>query len=229
MTSNPGSGQGLDALRAEARGCRACPLWQRATQTVFGAGAVHARLFLIGEQPGDEEDRQGLPFVGPAGRILGQALEAAGIDRGETYVTNAVKHFKWKPLGAEGRGKRRLHQKPNGAEIRACHPWLQAELAAVRPEVIVCLGATAAQALLGNDFRVTKQRGVPIAPASGARVVATVHPSSILRAPDSETRRQEMPRPSSARDARSTCPPDRRRSRARRRARRPSSRRIGSL
>ena len=194
MTSNPRSGQGLDGLRAQARGCRACPLWQRATQTVFGAGAAHARLFLIGEQPGDEEDRQGLPFVGPAGRILGQALEAAGIDRGETYVTNAVKHFKWKPMEAEGRGKRRLHQKPNAAEIRACHPWLQAELAAVRPEVIVCLGATAAQALLGAEFRVTKQRGVPIAHGSGARVVATVHPSSILRAPDSETRREEMRR-----------------------------------
>jgi DNA polymerase len=194
MMSSPGSGQGLDGLRAAARGCRACPLWQRATQTVFGAGAAHARLFLIGEQPGDEEDRQGLPFVGPAGRILGQALEAAGIERAETYVTNAVKHFKWKPLAAEGRGKRRLHQKPNAAEIRACHPWLQAELAAVGPEVIVCLGATAAQALLGPDFRVTKQRGVPIAHASGARVVATVHPSSILRAPDSETRREEMRR-----------------------------------
>jgi DNA polymerase len=192
MALDPGSGQGLDSLRAAAHGCRACPLWQRATQTVFGAGATHARLFLIGEQPGDEEDRQGLPFVGPAGRILGQALEAAGIDRGETYVTNAVKHFKWKPL--EGRGKRRLHQKPNAAEIRACHPWLLAELAAVRPEVIVCLGATAARALLGDDFRVTKQRGVPIAHASGARVVATVHPSSILRAPDSETRRDEMRR-----------------------------------
>jgi uracil-DNA glycosylase family protein len=180
----------LKGLREAARDCKACPLWKRGTQTVFGAGPAHARLFLIGEQPGDEEDRQGLPFVGPAGRLLEQALEAAGIERGEAYVTNAVKHFKWLPV--EGRGKRRIHQKPNAAEIRACHPWLDAELVTVRPEVIVCLGATAAQALLGAAFRVTKQRGQPIAHQSGARIVATVHPSSILRAPDSETRQDEM-------------------------------------
>ncbi len=182
----------LDGLRAAARDCRACPLWKRGTQTVFGAGAAHARMLLVGEQPGDEEDRQGLPFVGPAGRLLDKALEAAGIDRGDTYVTNAVKHFKWLP--AEGRGKRRIHQKPNAAEIRACHPWLDAELAAIRPAVIVCLGATAAQALLGAAFRVTKQRGVPLAHPSGARIVATIHPSAILRAPDSETRSVEMAR-----------------------------------
>jgi uracil-DNA glycosylase family protein len=182
----------LDGLRAAARDCRACPLWKRGTQTVFGAGAAHARMLLVGEQPGDEEDRQGLPFVGPAGRLLDKALEAAGIDRGDTYVTNAVKHFKWLP--AEGRGKRRIHQKPNAGEIRACHPWLDAELAAIAPAVIVCLGATAAQALLGAAFRVTKQRGVPLAHPSGARIVATIHPSAILRAPDSETRSVEMAR-----------------------------------
>ena len=182
----------LDGLRVAARDCRACPLWKRATQTVFGAGEAHARMILVGEQPGDEEDRQGLPFVGPAGRLLDEALAAAGIERDETYVTNAVKHFKWSP--AEGRGKRRIHQKPNGAEVRACHPWLLAEIEAVHPQVIVCMGATAAQALLGASFRVTKQRGVPIAFASGAQIVATVHPSSILRAPDSETRHTEMQR-----------------------------------
>jgi len=192
MADGAGRERTLDDLRASARGCRACPLWRRATQTVFGAGAAHARLVLVGEQPGDEEDRQGLPFVGPAGRLLGEALAAAGIDRGETYVTNAVKHFKWEP--AEGRGKRRIHKKPNAAEVRACHPWLQAEIAAIRPEVIVCLGATAAQALLGAAFRVTKQRGLPLAFGAGARIVATVHPSAILRAPDSETRRIEMQR-----------------------------------
>jgi DNA polymerase len=182
----------LAGLRVAARDCRACPLWKRGTQTVFGAGAAHARLFLVGEQPGDEEDRQGLPFVGPAGRLLDEALAAAGIDRDQAYVTNAVKHFKWLP--AEGRGKRRIHQKPNASEIRACHPWLLAELEAVRPDVIVCMGATAAQALLGSAFRVTKQRGVPIPFTGGARIVATVHPSSILRAPDSETRHLEMQR-----------------------------------
>jgi DNA polymerase len=189
---DPGTARGLTGLRAAARDCRACPLWQRATQTVFGAGAPHARLLFVGEQPGDEEDRQGQPFIGPAGRLLDEALAAAGIDRRDTYVTNAVKHFKWK--AAEGRGKRRIHDKPNRAEIRACHPWLLAELAAVAPEVIVCLGATAAQALLGAAFRVTKQRGVPLPHASGARIVATIHPSAILRAPDAETRRSEMRR-----------------------------------
>jgi uracil-DNA glycosylase family protein len=186
------TGQGIAGLRAAARDCRACPLWKRATQTVFGAGAPHARLLFVGEQPGDEEDRQGLPFVGPAGRLLDEALAAAGIDRGDAYVTNAVKHFKWSP--AEGRGKRRIHEKPNAAEIRACHPWLLAEIAAIRPEVIVCLGATAARALLGPAFRVTKQRGVPLPHETGARIVATVHPSAILRAPDSDTRHSEMQR-----------------------------------
>jgi DNA polymerase len=195
MRATASGGQGtraLEGLRAAARDCRACPLWKRGTQTVFGAGAAHARMLLVGEQPGDEEDRQGLPFVGPAGRLLDKALQAAGIDRGETYVTNAVKHFKWLP--AEGRGKRRIHQKPNAAEIRACHPWLDGEIAAIRPAVIVCLGATAAQALLGAAFRVTKQRGVPLTHPSGARIVATIHPSAILRAPDSETRSVETAR-----------------------------------
>jgi uracil-DNA glycosylase family protein len=192
MSEAPRRARGLNGLRAAANDCRACPLWQRATQTVFGAGDPHARLLLVGEQPGDEEDRQGLPFVGPAGRLLDEALAAAGIDRGQTYVTNAVKHFKWKP--AAGRGKRRIHEKPNAAEIRACHPWLLAEIDAVRPDVIVCLGATAAQALLGPAFRVTKQRGEPLPFASGRRIVATVHPSAILRAPDPETRHRELRR-----------------------------------
>jgi uracil-DNA glycosylase family protein len=195
MAATASGGRGaraLDGLRMAARDCRACPLWKRGTQTVFGAGTTHARLMLVGEQPGDEEDRQGLPFVGPAGRLLDKALEAAGIDRRETYVTNAVKHFKWVP--AEGRGKRRIHQKPNAGEIRACHPWLAAEITAVEPPVIVCLGATAARALLGDAFRVTKQRGVPLPHASGARIVATIHPSAILRARDSETRTVEMER-----------------------------------
>jgi DNA polymerase len=160
---------------------------------VFGAGALHARLLLVGEQPGDQEDRQGLPFVGPAGHLLETALEAAGIDRGATYVTNAVKHFKW-TAAAAGRGKRRIHDKPNAREVRACRPWLLAEIAAVAPSVIVCLGATAAQSLLGPGFRVTKQRGEPIDSPFGAPVVATIHPSAILRAPDDETRALEMRR-----------------------------------
>jgi len=192
MASESGTGPTLASLREAERDCRNCPLWQRETQTVFGAGAARARLLLVGEQPGDEEDRRGLPFVGPAGRLLDQALEAAGIDRGDAYVTNAVKHFKWKP--AEGRGKRRIHEKPNAAEIRACRPWLLAEIAALDPRVIVCLGATAARSLLGDTFRVTRQRGVPVVSTTGLHVVATVHPSSILRAPDSETRRLEMQR-----------------------------------
>jgi uracil-DNA glycosylase len=146
---------------------------------------------LVGEQPGDQEDRAGLPFVGPAGKLLASALEAAGIDRRATYVTNAVKHFKWKPDAGE-RGKRRIHDKPNRAEVSACRPWLLAEIEAVAPEVIVCLGATAAQSLLGPSFRVTRQRGVPVASAIAAHVVATVHPSSILRAPDADARRREM-------------------------------------
>src|SRR3954452_9341798 len=144
----------LEHLRAAAAECRGCPLWQTGTQTVFGEGAAEARIVFVGEQPGDQEDKQGRPFVGPAGRVLDEALELAGIDRSTTYVTNAVKHFKW-----TARGKRRIHAKPNWSEIAACHPWLQSELEVIRPTVLVCLGATAAQALLGKQFRVTKERG----------------------------------------------------------------------
>jgi DNA polymerase len=178
---------GLDELRKQAADCRACDLWERATQTVFGEGPSDADVMLVGEQPGDAEDREGAPFVGPAGRVLDEALERAGIDRARTYVTNVVKHFKWEP-----RGKRRLHSKPNQAEIAACRRWLDAEIALVHPRVLVCLGATAAQALLGRDFRVTKDRGKPVPSALAPYVVATVHPSSILRAPDDETRHREM-------------------------------------
>lgn len=175
----------LTSLRDEAAGCRACPLWEHATQTVFGEGPASARMLLAGEQPGDVEDREGRPFVGPAGRVLADALAETGIDRGDVYVTNVVKHFKWK-----ARGKRRIHQKPNAAEVAACRPWLEAELAAVAPDVLVLLGATAAQALLGSGFRVTKQRGVPLASDLAPHVLATVHPSSILRAPDEAARRE---------------------------------------
>ncbi len=159
---------------------------------MFGVGPARASLVLVGEQPGDEEDRQGVPFVGPAGRLLDEALKAARIERSEVYVTNAVKHFKWKQT--EGRGKRRLHEKPNANEIRACRPWLLAEIEAIGPKVIICLGATAARSLLGNDFRVTKQRGEVMALGSGPSVVATIHPSAILRAPDHGTREREMRR-----------------------------------
>lgn len=176
----------MTALREVAAGCRACDLWRNATQTVFGEGRRTAEVMLIGEQPGDKEDLAGHPFVGPAGRVLDQALDDVGIDREQVYVTNAVKHFKWK-----ARGKRRIHDKPNAAEVAACRPWLDAELATVRPRVVVLLGATAAQALLGRSFRVTKERGkvleeTVIAPF----VVATVHPSSILRAPDGAARHE---------------------------------------
>ena len=160
-------------------GCKACDLWKRGTQTVFGEGKSSAAVMMVGEQPGDQEDRAGRPFVGPAGRILDQALEEAGIDRAEVYVTNVVKHFKWSP--AE-RGKRRIHKKPRDSEIHACRPWLDAELDAVRPKVLVCLGASAAQALLGKDFRVTRDRGKLIPSDLAPNVIATVHPSSILRA-----------------------------------------------
>jgi len=177
----------LAKLRAAAAGCRACDLWKRGTQTVFGEGAPHARVMFVGEQPGDREDLQGRPFVGPAGLLLDKALEQAGIDRKQVYVTNAVKHFKWEP-----RGKRRIHKKPNSLEIAACRPWLDAEIEVVRPEVIVCLGATAAQALLGNKFRVSRQRGEMIQSNLAPFVTATVHPSSILRAPDDDTRHREM-------------------------------------
>ncbi len=179
--------RGLEVLAREAKDCRNCDLWKNATQTVFGEGQAHARVLMIGEQPGDKEDREGRPFVGPAGNLLNTALEQAGIDRGEVYVTNAVKHFKWEP-----RGKRRIHKKPNATEIAACRPWLDGEIAAVHPEIVVCLGATAAQAIMGNKFRVTKQRGEFLQSPQGQTVLATVHPSSILRAPDEDARHEEM-------------------------------------
>jgi uracil-DNA glycosylase family protein len=166
----------LSSLREAAAGCRGCHLWEVGTQTVFGEGARGARVMFVGEQPGDQEDRAGRPFVGPAGRLLDEALVAAGIDRTTTYVTNAVKHFKW-----QARGKRRIHQKPNWAEMTACRPWLDAELAAVRPRVLVLLGATAAQALLGRQFRVIQSRGKLLDSELAEHVTATVHPSSILR------------------------------------------------
>lgn len=171
----------LSALRDEARGCTDCPLFANATQTVFGAGDPHARVMLVGEQPGDEEDRKGLPFVGPAGKLLDRALEAAGVDRTHVYITNAVKHFKWAP-----RGKRRLHKTPAQREIDACHRWLEGEIRAVAPKVIVALGATAAKALLGKDFRVSTMRGQFVKSAYAAHVFATLHPSAILRLKDEE-------------------------------------------
>jgi uracil-DNA glycosylase len=176
----------LPALTEAVQGCRGCPLYANATQAVFGEGAAHAEVMLVGEQPGDKEDLAGRPFVGPAGQLLDEALEEAGIDRSQTYVTNAVKHFKW-----QGRGKRRIHQKPTWSESVACRPWLEAELEAVRPRVVVALGATAAQSLLGKDFRVTKQRGELLDSALAEHVLATVHPSSILRQRDDEARRAE--------------------------------------
>ena len=190
-SSIPPLGSPLPALREAAAACHACPLWRRATQTVFGEGPVRAPLLLVGEQPGDEEDRAGHPFVGPAGRLLSRALEEAGVDRAQAFVTNAVKHFKWT---MPERGKRRIHEKPNAAEVRACNPWLLDEIAAVEPRVIVCLGATAAQALLGRAFRVTAHRGEAIAWAERPPIVPTVHPASILRARDEETRRSETVR-----------------------------------
>jgi len=179
----------LATLREAAAGCRGCPLWTRGTQTVFGEGPKRARVMMVGEQPGHEEDLAGKPFVGPAGRVLDRALEAAGIARGDVYVTNVVKHFKW---GAKG--KRRIHAKPNRMEIAACLPWLEAELDIVKPAVLVCLGATAAQALLGPKFRVTKQRGQWVPARWAPHVMATVHPSAILRAPDDAARHAEMER-----------------------------------
>ncbi|HZT75400.1 MAG TPA: UdgX family uracil-DNA binding protein [Vicinamibacterales bacterium] len=179
----------LDAVRDAAKHCRNCDLWKRGTQTVFGEGARKAELMLVGEQPGDQEDLTGHPFVGPAGRLLDRALADAGIDRAAVYVTNVVKHFKWEP-----RGKRRIHKKPNAAEINACRPWLDTEIQLVKPRAIVCLGATAAQALLGRQFKVTAHRGEPVPSPLAPIVVATVHPSSILRAPDADTRHAEMKR-----------------------------------
>jgi uracil-DNA glycosylase len=171
----------LDSLRRASAGCTACPLYRTGTQTVFGEGAPDAEVMLVGEQPGDREDLEGRPFVGPAGRLLDEALAEAGIDRGTAYVTNVVKHFKWQP-----RGKRRIHQRPNAGEIAACRPWLDAELEVVRPTALVLLGATAAQALLGRSFRVTKQRGEPVESELAPLVTATIHPSAILRAADED-------------------------------------------
>jgi uracil-DNA glycosylase family protein len=176
----------LTTLARAARSCRACPLYKRATQTVFGEGPKNARLMLLGEQPGDQEDIAGKPFIGPAGKLLDRALEDAGIKREEVYVTNTVKHFKWEP-----RGKRRIHQKPNSREIAACRPWLEAELRVVRPRLLVCLGATAAQSIFGPSFRVTRERGKVLESSVAAKVVTTVHPSSLLRQPDEESRERE--------------------------------------
>jgi DNA polymerase len=176
-------------IRAAARRCRACPLWERGTQTVFGEGPAEPRMLLVGEQPGDREDLEGRPFVGPAGQLLDRSLAEVGLDRGRVWVTNVVKHFKWK-----ARGKRRIHEKPNAREVRACRPWFEAEVAALAPPVIVCLGATAASAVLGPGFRVTQQRGVFVPSPFAPHVLATVHPSSLLRAPDAATRRRETAR-----------------------------------
>jgi uracil-DNA glycosylase family protein len=177
----------LRTLKSAARSCRACDLWRNATQTVFGEGRAAAEVMLVGEQPGNDEDLEGHPFVGPAGRILSDALEQAGIDRTRTYVTNVVKHFKWEP-----RGKRRIHKKPNAGEIGACRPWLDSEIAVVHPRIIVLLGATAAKALLGNSFKVSIDRGRFVESSLAPLVTATVHPSSILREPDSTARREAM-------------------------------------
>ena len=179
----------LSLLKTAAADCKACDLWKKGTQTVFGEGSRRSNVLFVGEQPGNEEDLTGKPFVGPAGKLFDNALADAGIDRKQTYVTNVVKHFKWEP-----RGKRRIHKKPNAGEIAACRPWLEAELALIKPEVIVALGATAAQSLLGPQFRVTKQRGQFIESNLAPYVMATVHPSSILRAPDDETRHLEYRR-----------------------------------
>jgi uracil-DNA glycosylase len=179
----------LAELAHAAEDCKACDLWKRGTQTVFGEGSPHAKVMLVGEQPGNQEDLEGNPFVGPAGKLLDAALEEAGVKRTKCYVTNAVKHFKWEP-----RGKRRIHKKPNAIEIAACRQWLDSEIAALQPKVIVCLGATAAQALLGPDFRVTQHRGEFLESPLAPYLMATVHPSSILRAPDEVTRHEEMKR-----------------------------------
>ena len=179
----------LPALREAAAGCHGCPLYRTATQTVFGQGRTGARIMLVGEQPGDMEDKQGAPFVGPAGRILNEALAAAGIERDDAYVTNVVKHFKWIAMH-----RRRMHKKPNAREIAACSPWLEKEIEVVKPEILVCLGATAAQALLGPHMRVTRDRGVFVATRLAPRAMATVHPSSILRQQTDADRHREMTR-----------------------------------
>jgi len=187
--AQPPDTSSLAGLRDGARECKACHLYKRATQTVFGEGPKDVAIMLVGEQPGDYEDREGKPFVGPAGKIMDRALEEAGIDRKEVYVTNAVKHFKWEP-----REKRRIHQKPNSREIAACRPWLEAELRLVKPKLLVCLGATAAQAVFGPSFRVTRERGKILSSKLAPRTLATVHPSSLLRQPDEESREREYER-----------------------------------
>lgn len=173
----------LKVLSAASHNCRGCDLYKSATQVVFGAGPKSARVMFVGEQPGDQEDRQGEPFVGPAGALLDKALADAGIPRDQVYVTNAVKHFKWEP-----RGKRRIHKKPRASEVKACRPWLEAELRSVKPAVVVCLGATAAQSMLGASFKLMQQRGQVVSSPAAGRVVATIHPSAVLRAIDSEGR-----------------------------------------
>jgi uracil-DNA glycosylase family protein len=187
--ARPPDTSSLAEVRHAANECTACHLYKRATQTVFGEGPNDAAIMLVGEQPGDYEDHEGKPFVGPAGKIMDRALEEAGIDRKEVYVTNAVKHFKWEP-----RGKRRIHQKPNSREIAACRPWLEAELRLVKPRLLVCLGATAAQAVFGPSFRVTRERGKVLSSKLAPRALATVHPSSLLRQPDEESRQREYER-----------------------------------
>jgi DNA polymerase len=179
----------LPALREAAAGCRGCDLYNRGTQTVFGEGRRSAPIMMVGEQPGNDEDLAGRPFVGPAGKLLDRALEDAGLDRDDIYVTNIVKHFKWKP-----QGKRRIHEKPNASEVEACRPWFETELELVKPEVLVLLGATAAQAVLGRQFKISVDRGGFVDARLGPRVFATVHPSSLLRMPDEETRHAEMRR-----------------------------------
>src|SRR5437879_13611954 len=184
--AQPPDASTLAGLRDAARECKVCHLYKRATQTVFGEGPKDAAIMLVGEQPGDYEDQEGKPFVGPAGKIMDQALEEAGIDRKQVYVTNAVKHFKWEP-----RGKRRIHQKPNSREIAACRPWLEAELRIVKPNLVVAVGATAAQPIFGPGFRVTRERGKVLSSKLAPRVLATVHPSSLLRQPDEESRERQ--------------------------------------
>jgi uracil-DNA glycosylase len=179
----------LPKLRTIAAGCTACPLWKTGTQTVFGEGSSRSTVMFVGEQPGDREDLEGRPFVGPAGKLLDRALEEAGIDRSKVYVTNVVKHFKWEP-----RGKRRIHKKPNSMEINACRPWLEAEILVVKPRALICLGSTAAQAIIGPKFKVSFDRGKFVNSPLAPLVTATVHPSSILRAPSDEARREETQR-----------------------------------
>jgi len=184
--AQPPDSSSLTAVREAADHCTACYLYKQATQTVFGEGPRRAAMILVGEQPGDYEDVAGKPFVGPAGKIMDRALEEAGIDRSQVYVTNAVKHFKWEP-----RGKRRIHQKPNSREIAACRPWLEAELRIVKPNLVVAMGATAAHSIFGPRFRVTRERGKVLSSRLAPRVLATVHPSSLLRQPDEESRQRE--------------------------------------